>query len=47
MVRFGRPFIGNSDLVERLRRNALLVEAVAAAYHGGDAVGYTDFAPLA
>lgn len=43
MVSFGRPFIGNPDLVERLRRDAPLVQAPATAYYGGGAEGYTDF----
>lgn len=46
MIAFGRPFIGNPDLVERLRRNAPLIEAPPAAYYGGGARGYTDFPTL-
>jgi len=46
MVAFGRPFIGNPDLVERLRLNAPLTEAEQAAYYGGGGEGYTDFKPL-
>lgn len=46
MVAFGRPFIGNPDLVERLRRDAPLVSAPASAYYGGGAEGYTDFATM-
>ncbi len=46
MVAFGRPFIGNPDLVERLRRNAPLVDAPVATYYGGGAEGYIDFKPL-
>jgi N-ethylmaleimide reductase len=46
MVSFGRPFIGNPDLVERLRRDAPLTEAPAAAYYGGGAEGYIDFPAL-
>ena len=47
MVAFGRPFIGNPDLPERLRRNAPLVEAPQEVFYGGGAKGYTDFPPLA
>ena len=46
MVAFGRSFIGNPDLVERLRRDAPLREAPASAYYGGGAHGYTDFTTL-
>ena len=47
MVAFGRPFIGNPDLVERLRRDAPLVVACRATYYGGGAHGYTDYETLA
>lgn len=46
MVAFGRPFIGNPDLVERLRRNAPIVVADPRAYYGGGPRGYTDFPTL-
>ena len=46
MVAFGRHFIGNPDLVERLRRNAPLNNAPVSAYYGGGAKGYTDFKTL-
>ena len=46
MVAFGRPFIGNPDLVERLRRAAPLTDAPVSAYYGGGAHGYTDFKTL-
>ncbi|WP_293678069.1 alkene reductase [uncultured Phenylobacterium sp.] len=46
MIAFGRPFIGNPDLVERLRRNAPLNVADPRAYYGGGARGYTDFPTL-
>ncbi|QWT21601.1 alkene reductase [Bacillus sp. NP157] len=46
MVAFGRPFIGNPDLVERLRRNAHLMIAPISTYYGGGAHGYTDFPVL-
>jgi N-ethylmaleimide reductase len=45
MIAFGRPFIGNPDLVERLRDNHPLAVAPLETYYGGGAEGYTDFAP--
>lgn len=42
-VAFGRPFIANPDLVNRLRYGAELVEAPREAYYGGGAKGYTDW----
>jgi N-ethylmaleimide reductase len=47
IIAFGRPFIGNPDLVERLRRDAPLTVADPRAYYGGGAKGYTDFPTLA
>lgn len=44
MVAFGKPFIGNPDLVERFRTNAPLFDAPASGYFGGGAQGYTEFA---
>jgi N-ethylmaleimide reductase len=46
MIAFGRPFIGNPDLVERLRRDAPLVDASPSIYYGGSGEGYVDFKPL-
>jgi N-ethylmaleimide reductase len=46
LIGFGRPFIGNPDLVERLRRNAPLTVADPRSYYGGGARGYTDFPTL-
>ncbi len=43
LVCFGRPFIGNPDLVERLRRNAPLATPAKETWYGGDAKGYTDW----
>ncbi|MCB4321999.1 alkene reductase [Alcaligenes sp. 13f] len=43
-VAFGRLFIGNPDLVERLRRGAELTIAPRESYYGGGAKGYTDWA---
>lgn len=47
MIAFGRAFIGNPDLVERLRADAPLVDAPRETYYGGGARGYTDFPTLA
>ena len=50
LVSFGRPFIGNPDLPERLRTDAYLVEAGTETWYytgeGGRADGYTDFSPV-
>ncbi|APW40042.1 alkene reductase [Rhodoferax koreense] len=43
MVAFGKAFIGNPDLVARLRQNRPLFDAPASAYFGGGAEGYTEF----
>ena len=46
IVAFGRPFIANPDLVERLRRNAPLNTPDRATFYGGGAHGYTDYPAL-
>ncbi len=46
LVAFGRPFIANPDLVERLRRNKPLTEGDRSTYYGGGAKGYTDYPTL-
>jgi len=43
LVAFGRPFIANPDLVERLRRNAPLNATDKFTFYGGGAKGYTDY----
>jgi N-ethylmaleimide reductase len=44
LIAFGRPFIGNPDLVARLRHGWPVVEAPRSAYYTRNgAVGYTDF----
>jgi N-ethylmaleimide reductase len=43
LIAFGKDFISNPDLVERLRRNAPLNTLDAATLYGGDAHGYTDY----
>jgi N-ethylmaleimide reductase len=47
LVCFGRPFIGNPDLVERLREDAPLADAPKETWYGGGAHGYTDYPTLA
>ena len=47
IVAFGRPFISNPDLVERLRQNAPLNELNRDTLYGGGAKGYTDYPTLA
>jgi N-ethylmaleimide reductase len=44
---FGRPFIGNPDLVERLKSGAPLAAMNPATLYGGGAAGYTDYPTLA
>lgn len=46
LIAFGRPFIANPDLVERLRRNAPLNAADQATFYGGGEKGYTDYPSL-
>ena len=46
MVAFGRDFIANPDLVERLRQDAPLNPGQRATYYGGGAQGYTDYPTL-
>ena len=47
LVAFGRPFIGNPDLVERLRTDAPLNKDDKTTWYGGDEHGYTDYPTLA
>jgi N-ethylmaleimide reductase len=47
LVAFGKPYIANPDLVERLRRNAQLNKPDQATFYGGGAKGYTDYPALA
>ncbi len=46
LVAFGRPFIANPDLVERLRTGAPLHEIDRSTLYGGGAKGYTDYPTL-
>jgi N-ethylmaleimide reductase len=43
MFSFGRPFIANPDLVERMRSGAPLAEAPKEYWYGGGSVGYSDW----
>ena len=45
-VAFGRAFIANPNLPERLRRGAALNTPDADTFYGGGAAGYTDYPPL-
>jgi len=45
-ISFGRMFLANPDLVERLRQGAPLNEADPATFYGGDERGYTDYPTL-
>lgn len=42
-IAFGRPFIANPDLPERLRTGAALNEPDQSSFYGGDETGYTDY----
>ncbi len=43
VICFGRPYISNPDLVERLKTGAPLAEPDQATMYGGDAHGYVDY----
>jgi N-ethylmaleimide reductase len=46
LVAFGKLFIANPDLVQRLRSEAPLNEPDKTTFYGGDAHGYTDYPAL-
>lgn len=46
LIAFGRAFLANPDLPERLARDAPLNEADPATFYGGGAHGYTDYPTL-
>lgn len=46
-VAFGRSYIANPDLVERLQQHAALNEPKPETFYGGGAAGYTDYPFLA
>ena len=47
LIAFGRPFIGNPDLVERLQTGAPLAAFDPTTLYGGGAAGYIDYPTLA
>jgi len=47
LLAFGRPFIANPDLVERLKIGAPLASFNPATLYGGGAAGYTDYPAIA
>src|SRR5271168_4566296 len=46
LIAFGKPFISNPDLVERLKNGAALNAPDKATFYGGGAKGYTDYPTL-
>jgi len=46
LIAFGKPFIANPDLVERLKQGAPLNVPDKATFYGGGAKGYTDYPAL-
>jgi N-ethylmaleimide reductase len=46
LIAFGKPFISNPDLVERLKAGAPLNAFDKATFYGGGAKGYTDYPAL-
>src|SRR3954463_8789028 len=46
LIAFGKPYISNPDLVERLRKGAPLNPFDKATFYGGGAKGYTDYPTL-
>ncbi len=46
LIAFGKPFISNPDLVERLKSGAPLNEGDKSTFYGGGAKGYTDYPAL-
>ena len=46
LIAFGRPFISNPDLVERMRTSAPLSEPDPKTMYGGDGHGYIDYPTL-
>lgn len=47
LIAFGKPFISNPDLVERLKAGAALNDWDKTTFYGGGAKGYTDYPTLA
>jgi N-ethylmaleimide reductase len=47
LIAFGKLYISNPDLVERLKLGAPLNDFDKATFYGGDAKGYTDYPAMA
>ena len=47
LIAFGKPFISNPDLVQRLRDDAPLAALNPKTLYGGAAAGYLDYPALA
>jgi len=45
LAAFGKPFIANPDLVDRLYHGHPLSEPVKETFYGGGAEGYVDYPP--
>ena len=43
LICFGRPFISNPDLVEKLKHNLPLTPGDESTFYGGGEQGYTDY----
>ena len=43
LICFGRPFISNPDLVEKLKNNVPLTPGDQKTFYGGAEKGYTDY----
>jgi N-ethylmaleimide reductase len=46
LIAFGRPFLFNQDLVQRMRSHAALNEPDMATFYTPGAAGYTDYPTL-
>ncbi|WP_242470301.1 oxidoreductase [Allochromatium vinosum] len=46
LIAFGRPFLANSDLVERMQTGVALNTPDMATFYTADAKGYTDYPTL-
>jgi N-ethylmaleimide reductase len=46
LIAFGKDFLANPDLVERLRKNAPLNVPKKESFYGGASEGYTDYPTL-
>lgn len=47
LIAFGKPFISNPDLVERLKDGSPLTPSDRSTFYGGDSNGYTDYPAFA